>query len=101
MTIPLIPGKPWVREKLNTAPISFFCFERRDLPMKQEPEKLLYSVSEARQALGVGKNTIYKLIARDGFPKLRLVGHFKFRSRIWKNGSPGKWEKLDKPCFAQ
>ena len=37
-----------------------------------EASKLCYSVAEAAVALGVGRNTMYSLCARDDFPAIRL-----------------------------
>lgn len=39
-------------------------------------DRLLYSVSEMRKALGVGKNLAYKLLERNDFPKLVINGRY-------------------------
>ena len=38
--------------------------------------KLLYSVSELRVILGIGKNLAYKLLERNDFPKLKINGRY-------------------------
>ena len=35
-------------------------------------EKLVYSVTEAAEALGVSRPTMYELIHREGFPSLKV-----------------------------
>ena len=35
-------------------------------------EKLTYSVTEAAEALGVSRPTMYELIRREGFPSLKV-----------------------------
>lgn len=44
--------------------------------MIDTPDRLLYNVSEMRQALGVGKNLAYQLLARDDFPKIVINGRY-------------------------
>lgn len=39
-------------------------------------DRLLYSVSEMRKVLGVGKNLAYKLLERNDFPKLVINGRY-------------------------
>lgn len=36
------------------------------------PQKLTYSVTEAAQALGVSKSTMYELVRIEGFPVLHV-----------------------------
>ena len=38
--------------------------------------KLLYNVSEMRDALGIGRGLAYKLLARDDFPKVIINGRY-------------------------
>ena len=39
-------------------------------------DRLLYTVSEMRKVLGVGKNLAYKLLERNDFPKLVINGRY-------------------------
>lgn len=49
-----------------------------------KPEKLLYNVAEMRQALGIGKNLAYQLIARDDFPKIIINGRYYIPADLLK-----------------
>ncbi len=44
--------------------------------MVDEQGRLLYNVNEMREALGIGKNLAYKLLARNDFPKVVLNGRY-------------------------
>lgn len=35
-------------------------------------ERMTLSVAEVQQALGVGRNTVYELVSRSDFPKIRV-----------------------------
>ena len=35
-------------------------------------ERMTLSVAEVQQALGVGRNTVYELVSRNDFPKIRV-----------------------------
>ena len=40
----------------------------------KDSEKLVYSVTEAAQALGVSRRTMYEVIHQEGFPTLKVGG---------------------------
>ena len=40
------------------------------------PRRLLYNVTEMREALGIGKGLAYKLLSRDDFPKIVINGRY-------------------------
>ena len=56
-------------------------------------EKLTYSVTEAAEALGISRPTMYELIHREGFPSLRVGNRVLIsRKRLaeWVDQQAGK-----------
>ena len=56
-------------------------------------EKLTYSVTEAAEALGVSRPTMYELIHREGFPSLKVGNRILIsRKRLaeWIDQQAGK-----------
>ena len=56
-------------------------------------EKLTYSVTEAAEALGVSRPTMYELIRKEGFPSLRVGNRVLIsRKRLaeWVDQQAGK-----------
>lgn len=55
-------------------------YEQNSIPDGKEPsinpQKLLYSVSDLQQVLGIGRSLAYMLLARDDFPKIVINGRY-------------------------
>jgi len=43
-----------------------------DLNVSARPDAILYTVTQTAEALGVGRDAVYELIARDELPHIRL-----------------------------
>ncbi len=55
--------------------------------------KMLYSFKELQNATGIGRDTLYALIKRDGFPTLSINGKYYFpraKTEKWFEQHTGK-----------
>jgi predicted DNA-binding transcriptional regulator AlpA len=61
--------------------------------MKDNCEKLLYSMDELRSVLGIGRTLAYKIAKDRNFPKLKINGRYYFpRDKVakWIERNQGK-----------
>ena len=52
-----------------------------------ESKKLLYDTKDLKEVLNVGRDSVYKIVKREDFPKPVLFGNKK----LWKKAEVEKW----------
>ena len=52
-----------------------------------ETKKLLYDTKDLREVLNVGRDSVYKIVKKEDFPKPVLFGNKK----LWKRAEVEKW----------